>query len=456
MKNISFKLGALFLAVVLFIHGVLFIFLYTGLLHNRIEDEKKALLARGNSHRDVLEHHFDDMTLKHVALMESEAETKVAVTDANNRLLVYSKPFTEHMKQMIKKKPAVSGKGAVIQGSWRDHPYLVTASPIYDNEKRKGYVYMFAPTASIRSLVDKLTSQFLLAAFLTFVLSIILVFFLSKFITMPIINLKQITKEISRGKHHPVPAIKRADELGELAASIQSLSNDLERLKKERNDFLASIAHELRTPLTYLKGYADIATRPIDEKERLHYLHIIKEEAENLALLVKELFELAKMDKNQFAITKEKVRMDELLTEIYEKIEPVFNEEEKSLGLIIEPVWACVDEKRFSQVIYNFLDNALKHTNKGGRVEIRLTKEKGTIKLAISDNGEGIPKEDVPYIFERLYRVDKSRSRLRGGSGLGLSIAKEIIERHGGTIRVQSQSGKGTTFIITIRGEAIE
>ncbi|WP_158681494.1 sensor histidine kinase, partial [Microbulbifer pacificus] len=251
----------------------------------------------------------------------------------------------------------------------------------------------------------------------------------------------------------------RRDELGELAASITTLSDDLERLKNERNEFLASISHELRTPLTYLKGYADIISRgDISGNERNEYIEIIREETEQLVVLVKNLFELAKMDQNRFIINKENVVFGNLIHTITERIRPAL--EEKNITFSVRcpsHINAHIDPERIQQVLLNILDNAKKHTSQGKRISLEVSQNKRDIITMISDEGEGIPEEDLPYIFERLYRVEKSRSRLSGGTGLGLAIAKEIVEFHGGTIKVRSKLGEGTSFIMTLqRGDSHE
>jgi signal transduction histidine kinase len=231
------------------------------------------------------------------------------------------------------------------------------------------------------------------------------------------------------------------------------LSDDLNRLKQNRIDFLASISHELRTPLTYLKGYAEIAQRPhTNNEDRLHYLTIIKEESEQIVKLVKDLFDLAKIDQHSFSIHKVKVNLVELLHRIAKKVKPAFNQKGVRLVMVATgdiPIY--VDAERFSQVILNLLDNSLYYTDPGNQVEIRLKTSNDGVFIIVEDQGEGIPEEELPFIWERLYRVDKSRSRKYGGSGLGLSIAKEIVEKHGGTIEAKSKLGDGTTITIWLK-----
>ncbi|WP_257345720.1 sensor histidine kinase [Pseudalkalibacillus decolorationis] len=453
IDKISVKLGTLFLITILLIETILFVFLYYGLLSNRIEDETNSLLARGNSHRDVLAKHFEDVTLDHVALMESEAETIVVITDEYNDILVHSDSISDVMMQTINSDRTHTEKGQLIENRWRNKPYMASVSPIYIDDQLKGYVYMFLDTKSIRNVSDRLTFQFLIIGGLSIILTAITVFFLSKFITNPLIRMKKATEHINTGLGTESLDVQRKDELGDLARSIASLSNDLQHLKKERTEFLASIAHELRTPLTYLKGYADFANRSTtDESKRKQYLKIIKEESERLSKLVTALFDLAKIDQHSFSIQKKHVNIVILINEIIEKVRPTF--EEKGVKLDLEckdTFYLSVDEERIKQVIINLLDNSLHYTDRGKLVQVKIKEDGHDVIISVMDEGEGIPAEQLRYIWDRLFRVDKSRSRKHGGTGIGLSIAKEIIEKHGGTIEASSVLGKGTIMKIRLK-----
>src|SRR5699024_1401384 len=274
-------------------------------------------------------------------------------------------------------------------------------------------------------------------------------------ITEPLIKMKEATEQLSKGKHDVALHTERKDELGELANSITKLSKDLEQLKKARNEFLASIAHELRTPLTYIKGYVDIMNRPNTSKQEMtDYMTIIKEETEQLTALISDLFQLAKMDQHNFNVRREHVDLSELLTSIGERIRPAFTEREMNLNIYCPGnITANIDPERFQQVIMNILMNAKNHSRKNTTTSIHVEQRKENIVMTIKDEGEGIPAEDLPYIFDRLYRVEKSRSRISGGAGLGLAITREIIDAHDGHIEMKSEVGKGTSVIIRLPRE---
>lgn len=180
-------------------------------------------------------------------------------------------------------------------------------------------------------------------------------------------------------------------------------------------------------------------------------MSIIYEEAENMQKLVKELFELAKMDQHSFQIHKEPANLCDFLKKLHDKMLPAFHEKTMSLIYKCEKnITVQIDQKRFEQVMINLLDNALKYSDEGSVVSIEARAEKNSIVIIVSDDGIGIPEEDLHHIFERFYRVDKSRSRTSGGTGLGLAIVKEIVEAHGGTVYAASEYGKGTNVVITL------
>lgn len=455
-NKLSLKIGLLFFVFMLIIEVFVYFILYTNIANERIDEVMDSLLARANTHSAVLENNLDSSTLEHVAIMESESEFAVIITDANGNIIINSDPVEKEMFEVIdhtdyKDIPSV---GKVVEQRWSEKQYIAVDSPITIDEEHQGHVFMFANTNIVKNMVNHLSDQFVIVGLITIVLTIFTVFILSRFITLPLMKMKEATEQLSKGKNKVQLHMERKDELGELAGSIMRLSSDLERLKNDRNEFLASISHELRTPLTYIKGYADIINKQgITDEERKEYLDIIREETEHLTVLVKNLFDLARMDENRFVINRKKVNFRQLIQTIEERISPVL--EEKNITLFAScpvDIIGNIDPDRIQQVLLNILDNARKHTPEGKSISLEVTQYDREISITISDEGEGIPKEELPYLFERLYRVEKSRSRESGGTGLGLAIAKEIIESHGGTIEIESELGKGTRVIVHLTG----
>lgn len=455
LNKLSLKIGLLFFLVILTVEIILFYILYTNLVDNRVEEVMSDLLARGNTHSDVLEENYTSSTIEHVAIMESESEFIVVITDDVGEVITSSNPVESELAAVVEHTDhdGVPEGGTILESDWSNEPYVSTDSPITINENHIGHVFMFADSDNIKRIIDQLSQQFLFVGLLTVFLTIITVFILSRVITQPLLKMKKATEQLSSGHHEVGLYTHRKDELGELATSISRLSKDLERLKNERNEFLGSISHELRTPLTYMKGYADILSREdLSIENRNQYIKIIQEETRHLVDLIQNLFELAKIDHNKFTIKKEKMEFGELIRTVVTRIQPAI--ENKNIQFTVDypdDLVAYVDSDRIRQVLLNILDNAIKYTSAGNSITMEVSQSKNEILTIISDTGEGIAEEDVLHIFERLYRADKSRSRANGGSGLGLTIAKEIVELHGGHIRVESKPGKGTVFIISLQ-----
>lgn len=297
LNQLSLKIGLLFFVVIITVEIILFSILYTNLVNDRVDDVMGDLLARGNTHRDVLEENYTSSTLEHVAIMESESDFIVVITDRNGEVVTSSNPMEPEMTAVIghTDDDQVPDEGVILESDWTDEKYVATDSPIIMDGTHSGHVFMFADSDHIKEIISNLSRQFLIIGVITVILTIITVIVLSKVITQPLVRMKKATEELNRGNHEVELSTSRKDELGELATAITHLSKDLKRLKNERNEFLANVSHELRTPLTYLKGYTDIINRDTtSEEDRIRYTQIIQEETEHLAGLIKTLFELAK------------------------------------------------------------------------------------------------------------------------------------------------------------------
>jgi len=224
------------------------------------------------------------------------------------------------------------------------------------------------------------------------------------------------------------------------------------KLDKLRKDFVANVSHELRTPLSMLQGYSEaivdgIAATPEEHKE---LAKIIYDESVRMSKLVNELLDLARMEAGHLELHKEQVALRPYFERIQRKFANIARERSIALELEMQTplAEACFDPDRMEQVLTNLIDNALRHTPAKGIVKLSVHGEGPLIE--VSDTGSGIPPEDLPFVFERFYKADKARTRGRSGTGLGLGIAKNIVEAHGGTITVHSKPGEGTTFTIKL------
>ncbi len=226
-------------------------------------------------------------------------------------------------------------------------------------------------------------------------------------------------------------------------------------LEGVRKDFVANVSHELRTPLSIIKGYIETLVdghREMPLADRDHFLRTIQKHTERLNSLLEDLLTLSRLESINPGLHRESVDLADLLTNLIHDIRGRPAASEHTLTLAIDPAIGrvLIDPLKMIQVCENLVDNALKYTPRGSRIEVGARLIRGEIEISVRDNGPGIPAGDLPHIFERFYRVDKGRSREKGGTGLGLSIVKHIVQLHGGRVRVESEAGQGTAFFLTL------
>lgn len=266
---------------------------------------------------------------------------------------------------------------------------------------------------------------------------------------------KEKTVEVG-GKYIRVYFVIFTDEgtkAGGVIAVLQDITEQ-EKLEKMRREFVANVSHELRTPLTSIKSYTETLLDGIlEEKETAEkFLNVIDSEADRMTRIVKDLLQLSRIDSQQMQWNIQTLSFVKLITGAIEKLR--LSAKEKGLELESYTIGdipdISADKDRIEQVVMNVLSNAVKYTPTGGKITVYIGKIFDEVYMKVSDTGIGIPKEDLPRIFERFYRVDKARSRELGGTGLGLAIAKEIVEVHGGTISAVSETGKGTEITVKL------
>ena len=285
------------------------------------------------------------------------------------------------------------------------------------------------------------------------VLAILLGVVLARSLTRPLKELKEATQAMAEGQLGLQVPIRTRDELGALAESFNTMSVKLAHENQLRRQMTADIAHDLRTPLSVLSGYIeamrDGVLKPQPDRFDTMYL-----EMEHLKLLVEDLRTLSLADAGELSLQPQPVQAGDLLHRAEEFFRHAAALQQVELVSQIEPglPLVTVDAERMVQVLENILSNALRYTPVGGKIELSAAAERDGVRLTVRDNGPGIAAEDLPFIFNRFYRGDKARVDDQGESGLGLAIAKAILEAHGGNISVESEPGQGTTFRIFLPG----
>lgn len=223
------------------------------------------------------------------------------------------------------------------------------------------------------------------------------------------------------------------------------------KLEKLKSDFIANVSHELRTPIAMLQGYSEAIIDGVvtSEEEQQEMIRVIYDESQRMGRLVTDLLDLARMESGHMTLYKEMVPLVSVIERMTHKFGQAAKEHQVHLRFESEftpDAMIHIDEDRIEQVLTNLIDNAIRHTSADGSVTVSILKENAFAKIQVRDTGQGIPQEDLPYVFERFYKADKARTRSKGGTGLGLAITRNIIEAHKGNIKVESGEQQGTTF----------
>lgn len=287
------------------------------------------------------------------------------------------------------------------------------------------------------------------ATFIAIVLSVALGLLTSTKLSVMISKVISATTMISKGNYKEISKDSDIEEINTLIDSVNNLSYSLKEQEKLRKVLTKDMSHELRTPLTTLQGNLEGMIDGIWEPS-VERLQSCNEEVLRLYRLVGDLENLAQIEKEDMKLNYSEINLADLLGNILNNFEKKFLDKNILVCFNSKDIILCGDKDKLSQALINVISNAEKYTMEGGRVFIDMDDAKDKVNISIKDTGIGIAKEHVPYIFERFYRVDESRTRATGGSGIGLAITKSIVEAHGGSIKVKSVLDKGTEFTITL------
>jgi signal transduction histidine kinase len=337
--------------------------------------------------------------------------------------------------------------GRVISPPWGE----AAIATLYTSPELLPRAGFASPPPSSLMLYLAIGRFFIWGGLVAVAIAVALAFILSRRTLAPVKALTLASERLGRGDFSQRVQIKDRGEFGELARTFNSMAGDLERAEKLRQNMVADVAHELRTPLSNIQGYME-ALRDGIMKPDNKTIRSLYEEASLLSRLVDDLQELSLAEAGELKLVCHSEDIGELIRQAVAAVEA--KERASGVSLAVElpeklpPV--NIDPRRIGEVLRNLLENAVAHTGKGDTVTVAARQLDRLVEIGVTDTGEGIPAKDLPNIFERFYRVDKSRTRATGGSGLGLTIARRLVEAHGGKIEVQSEPGEGSRFSFTV------
>lgn len=317
----------------------------------------------------------------------------------------------------------------------------------------QGNVMMHTPIPEIEKTGSAIINLFLPAIILSLILSLFFLYFLSKRITSPLIQMTQAARRISSGEWQSKLIYKGNDEVAILAKSFNHMLETLENLEKMRRDFVANISHELRTPMTSINGFIEgIFDGTIPAEKQNEYLLIVKDEVKRLQRLVSDMLDIARMEAGETKVNIAVFDICEIVRISVIQMQQAL--EDKNINFRAnfeqEAIFVKADRDAIQRVFINLLHNAAKFTPEGGLILVSISEVKGKAEITVSDSGMGIPSEDLPFIFDRFHKADKSRGKDKTSVGLGLYIVHNIIKAHNAEINVKSEAGKGSSFIFSL------
>lgn len=327
-----------------------------------------------------------------------------------------------------------------------------TAGVVYASDVI-GVLLLVSPVQEIMQNLYQLQDQMVMIFAAIAATSLVCAWVFSRVITRPIAGLNRGIQKMSKGDFSARVKVRGSGEMKQLARAFNSMSEKLETLDQSRNQFVSNASHELKTPLATMKIMIEslIYQPDMDKNLRTEFMTDINNEIDRLSAIVSDLLTLVQMDSQNVKLTRENLSIAQLIKENAHRLQPIANQKGQKIVLQLQD--SCdiyADKSKLNQVIYNLMENAVKYTQASGVIRVSLQRQGRNAIFKVSDNGPGIPKENLPHIFDRFYRVDKARSREKGGTGLGLSIVHQLVLLHGGAISVESEEGRGATFIVEL------
>lgn len=342
-----------------------------------------------------------------------------------------------------------------FNGFYNTTHYIVGA-PVYVNggETASHLVFVTTKANNVYKMANDFSTYFFFCALLSLSIAFISIYYLTRRFTSPIKQMNKVAKEYAKGNFDEKVEIKSNDEIGQLAATLNDMSVSLNSLEQLRRSFVANVSHELRTPMTTISGFVDgirDGTIPVEKQE--FYLDIVSDEIKRMSRLVASLLDISKIESGDFIINKSKFDICSLVGKAALNFEKEC--EKKDLGVqIVMPedgITVEADEDCIYRVVYNLIENAVKYSKEKGRIIIKVEDSPKTAYISVYNTGKGIKKEDLPFVFERFYKSDKSRSLDTKSLGLGLYMVKSLITAHDEKIWATSEYGSYAEFIFTLK-----
>ena len=328
--------------------------------------------------------------------------------------------------------------------------HFVYATSVTINDETAAFVVGMQPVKeSLQPYVLAVLKMFGISALITSIVALVAVYFMTYEMTKPLRQMAEATKRYAEGDFSMRVHVNGRNEMADLANAFNTMARDLASLESSRRSFVANVSHELKTPMTTIGGFIDgILDGTIGEDKQKHYLQIVSDEVKRLSRLVVSMLNLSKIEAGELTLKRVDFDICEMIFHTILGFEQIIEQKQFEItGLdAMEPTTISGDKDMLTQVVYNLIDNAVKFTPEGGEIRFEVVRDTQNVYVTIRNSGKGIPPEELKHIFERFYKVDKSRSFDVKGAGLGLYLVKSIVEMHGGAVKADSVENQYTEF----------
>lgn len=425
---------------------------------NSISDTMEALLSNKDiSKKDIEDTARNVMGNNVCAIIYNEnAKSVYNPPDSLGKMCMLDEHITIEDKDfVIRKNPELiieeinkqSPLSIVLNSPYTDIEMLLYAKKIKNNLANY-YIILNTPLEPIESYIDFIMNQYLYIGIFVVAIALVVAFFLARSISLPIVKMKDEANKLAQGNYDAKFETNSFSEINELANTLDDATEKLAQVNDLRKDLVANVSHDIKTPLTMIKAYAEMIKdiSGDDPVKRNEHLDVIIQETEYLDKLVSDMSELSKLQSGIIEINRNNFDLKECTNKVALLLSQLVKEKKIKLKLELDDCTVYADEIKISQVIYNFLSNAIKHSSNKSVIIIRLKDSEDYTRLEVQDFGDGISEESLPYIWDRYYKVDKNFNRTVNSTGLGLAIAKAILEAHKAKYGVESIINKGSTF----------
>ena len=459
MKSIRFKLWAGMMALIVIVLILLWLFqivflesFYTDMSISNIKNEAASIIKLLNDDsKSEFKDKLESFAFKNNMSAELLDKTGKTIYITESTGMSGQMPMMRNNSRTEVFKEVLLGKEVTVPLT---HPrfgnkFMMIGLPVKITGEVAGVLLINMPLAPVEDTASILKWQLFYITIILLTAALMISFLISRSFTRPILEIKKASEIMASGDFSVRINTKKQDEIGKLAGTINYLGQQLSKIEQLRKDLIANVSHELRTPLSLIRGYAetirDVSGNSPEKRE--YQLGIIIEETERLSRIVDDILSLSQLQSGYITLNKGRFLINKALDAVVKRYDVLSEKtgvkiiQHSSSDAILE-----ADEAKIEQVLYNLINNAFNHTPEGGTITVKTIDLHETVRLEVSDTGSGIPEEDIPHLWNRYYKADKSNSKESVGTGLGLAIIKEVLEAHQAIFGVESKMDEGTTF----------